>query len=45
MARQASAGQPPCSPLTNLPLANLVLLPSVTMRSLVLGLQAAGLLE
>ena len=45
MARQAAAGQPPCSPLTNLPLANLVLLPSVTMRSLVLVLHAAGLLE
>ncbi|EFN51535.1 hypothetical protein CHLNCDRAFT_54971 [Chlorella variabilis] len=35
----------PRSPLTNLPLANLVLLPSVTVRSLVLGLQAARLLE
>jgi hypothetical protein len=44
-ARQAAAGQAPCSPLTNLPLEDVSLRPNMTVSSLVRAWQAAGLLE
>ena len=44
IARQVAAGQQPCSPLTNLPLAHTELAPNRALRRLIGGLAEAGLL-
>ncbi|PRW44256.1 U-box domain-containing 17-like [Chlorella sorokiniana] len=43
IARQQAAGQAPCSPTTGLPLSHLVLNENRLARSMIAGLQAAGL--
>ena len=43
--RQQVAGQAPCSPLTNLPLPHLALVPSNLVRSMIASMRAGGLLR
>lgn len=45
IARQQAAGQAPCSPLTNLPLAHTRLAPNRVVGRLIAGLTQAGLLS
>ena len=43
--RQRDAGQAPCSPLTNLPLPHLALLPNNLVRNMIASMRADGLLS
>lgn len=45
IARQAAAGQPPCSPLTNLPLEHTALAPNRMARAVIAAMRTAGLLH
>ena len=44
IARQAAAGQAPCSPMTGLPLEDLSLRPNRALRAVIASIRAAGLL-
>jgi len=45
ITRQVAAGQVPCSPLTGLPLEELTLRPNRALRSVIVSMQASGLLD